>query len=88
MEIKADVILKGTKVDGIYTADPMLEPDAERYDSLSYLQVLERGLRVMDATAISLCMDNKLPIVVFKLRETGNLRRVIMGEPVGTTVRA
>ena len=88
MEMRAQVILKGTKVDGIYTADPMLEPDAERYDSLSYLQVLERGLKVMDATAISLCMDNKLPIVVFKLRETGNLRRVIMGEPVGTTVRA
>ena len=88
MEMRAQVILKGTKVDGIYTADPMLVPDAERYDSLSYLQVLERGLRVMDATAISLCMDNKLPIVVFKLRETGNLRRVIMGEPVGTTVRA
>jgi uridylate kinase len=88
MEMRAQVILKGTKVDGIYTADPMLEPDATRYDSLSYLQVLERGLRVMDATAISLCMDNKLPIVVFKLRETGNLRRVIMGEPVGTTVRA
>jgi uridylate kinase len=88
MEMRAQVILKGTKVDGIYTADPMLVPDAERYDSLSYLQVLERGLKVMDATAISLCMDNKLPIVVFKLRETGNLRRVIMGEPVGTTVRA
>ena len=88
MEMRAQVILKGTKVDGIYTADPMLEPDAERYDSLSYLQVLERGLKVMDATAISLCMYNKLPIVVFKLRETGNLRRVIMGEPVGTTVRA
>ena len=88
MEMRAQVILKGTKVDGIYTADPMLEPDATRYDSLSYLQVLERGLRVMDATAISLCMDNKLPIVVFKLREAGNLRRVIMGEPVGTTVRA
>jgi uridylate kinase len=88
MEMRAQVILKGTKVDGIYTADPMLEPDATRYDSLYYLQVLDRGLRVMDATAISLCMDNKLPIVVFKLRETGNLRRVIMGEPVGTTVRA
>jgi uridylate kinase len=66
----------------------MLQPDADRYDSLSYLQVLERGLRVMDATAISLCMDNKLPIVVFKLRQAGNMRRVIMGEPVGTTVRA
>jgi uridylate kinase len=88
MEMRAQVILKGTKVDGIYTADPMLDPNAERYDSLSYLQVLERGLRVMDATAISLCMDNKLPIIVFKLREAGNLRRVITGEPVGTTVRA
>jgi len=88
MEMKADVILKGTKVDGIYTADPMLDPDAKRFDSLSYLQVLERGLRVMDATAISLCMDNKLPIVVFKLREAGNLRRVITGEQVGTTVGA
>ena len=88
MEMRAQVILKGTKVDGIYTADPMLDPDAKRFDSLSYLQVLERGLRVMDATAISLCMDNKLPIVVFKLREAGNLRRVITGEQVGTTVRA
>jgi uridylate kinase len=88
MEMRADVILKGTKVDGIYTADPMLDPTATRYDTISYLQVLERGLKVMDATAISLCMDNKLPIVVFNLRERGNLRRVIMGEPVGTTVRA
>ena len=88
MEMKADVILKGTKVDGIYTADPMLHPEATKYGEISYLKVLEQGLRVMDATAISLCMDNKLPIVVFKLRETGNLRRVIMGEPVGTTVRA
>jgi len=88
MEMRADVILKGTKVDGIYTADPMLDPTATRYDTISYLQVLERGLKVMDATAISLCMDNKLPIVVFNLREKGNLRRVIMGEPVGTTVRA
>ena len=88
MEMRAQVILKGTKVDGIYTEDPMVNPNAERYDSLSYLQVLERGLRVMDATAISLCMDNKLPIIVFKLRQAGNMRRVIMGEPVGTTVRA
>jgi uridylate kinase len=88
MEMRADVILKGTKVDGIYTADPMLDASATRYDTISYLQVLERGLKVMDATAISLCMDNKLPIVVFNLREKGNLRRVIMGEPVGTTVRA
>ena len=88
MEMKADVILKGTKVDGIYTADPMTDPEATKYDELSYLNVLERGLKVMDATAISLCMDNKLPIVVFNLRTPGNLRRVIMGDAVGTAVRA
>jgi uridylate kinase len=88
MEMKADVILKGTKVDGVYTADPMLDATATKYDEISYLKVLERGLKVMDATAISLCMDNKLPIVVFNLTTPGNLRRVIMGEPVGTTVRA
>jgi uridylate kinase len=88
MEMKADVLLKATKVDGIYTADPMTDPDAEKYDRISYLQVLERGLKVMDATAISLCMDNKLPIVVFNLRTAGNMRRVVMGEPVGTTVTA
>ena len=88
MEMKADVILKGTKVDGIYTADPMLDATATKYDDISYLMVLERQLKVMDATAISLCMDNKLPIVVFNLKTAGNVRRVIMGEPVGTTVRA
>src|SRR5438105_2090660 len=88
MEIKADVILKATKVDGIYDADPMVKTNATRYDRISYLQVLERGLKVMDATAISLCMDNRLPIVVFNLREHGNLRRVVCGEPVGTTVTA
>jgi uridylate kinase len=88
MEIKADVILKGTKVDGVYTADPVLDASATKYQEISYLKVLEQGLKVMDATAISLCMDNKLPIVVFNLRRPGNLRRVIMGEPVGTTVRA
>jgi uridylate kinase len=88
MEMRADVILKGTKVDGIYTADPMLHPDATKYDRISYLKVLEQGLKVMDATAISLCMDNRLPIVVFNLRQPGNLRRVITGEPVGTTVSA
>jgi uridylate kinase len=86
MEIKAEVILKGTKVDGIYTADPMLDPAATKYPTISYLQVLERQLKVMDATAISLCMDNKLPIVVFNLREPGNVRRVVMGEAIGTTV--
>jgi uridylate kinase len=88
MEIKADVILKGTKVDGVYTADPMIDKTATKYDDISYLRVLELRLKVMDATAISLCMDNKLPIVVFNLRTAGNVRRVIMGEPVGTTVRA
>jgi uridylate kinase len=88
MEMKADVILKGTKVDGIYTADPMLHPTATKYDAISYLKVLEQGLKVMDATAISLCMDNRLPIVVFNLRTAGNLRRVIEGEHVGTVVQA
>ena len=88
MEIKADVILKGTKVDGIYTADPMVDPQATKYLKISYLQVLERQLKVMDATAISLCMDNKLPIVVFNLRQAGNIRRVVLGEPIGTTVSA
>ena len=78
MEIKADVILKGTKVDGIYDADPMLKPDAVRFDRISYLQVLEQGLKVMDATAISLCMDNRLPIVVFNLRTPGNIKRAIV----------
>ena len=88
MEIKADVIMKGTKVDGIYTADPMIDPNASRYDNISYLQVLERRLRVMDATAISLCMDNRLPIVVFNLKTPGNMKRAIMGEPVGSLVTA
>jgi len=88
MEIKADVIMKGTKVDGIYTADPLTHPEATRFESISYLKVLEQGLRVMDTTAISLCMDNKLPIVVFNLRTAGNMRRAIMGEPVGSLVTA
>jgi uridylate kinase len=85
-EMRAEVILKGTKVDGIYTADPMKDKSATRYDKISYLQVLEKQLAVMDSTAISLCMDNKLPIVVFNLREAGNIKRVITGENVGTTV--
>jgi uridylate kinase len=88
MEVKAEVILKATKVDGIYTADPVKYPDATRYERISYLQVLQERLQVMDATAISLCMDNKLPIIVFNLRTPGNIRRVIMGEPVGTSVTA
>jgi uridylate kinase len=88
MEIKADVIMKGTKVDGIYDADPMVKRDAVRYDQISYQQVLERGLKVMDSTAISLCMDNRLPIVVFNLRTPGNIRRAITGEPIGSLVTA
>src|SRR6478736_1112369 len=86
MEMRAEVILKGTKVDGIYTADPVMDPTAQRYESISYLQVLQERLQVMDATAISLCMDNKLPILVFNLKTPGNIRRVVMGENVGTIV--
>jgi uridylate kinase len=88
MEMKAEVILKGTKVDGIYTADPVKDPQATRYDTISYLQVLQQRLQVMDATAISLCMDNKLPILVFNLKTPGNIRRVVMGETIGTLVTA
>jgi uridylate kinase len=86
MEIKADVIMKGTKVDGIYDADPMVKRDAVRYERISYQQVLEQGLKVMDSTAISLCMDNRLPIVVFNLRTPGNIKRAITGEPIGSLV--
>ena len=88
MEIKADVILKATKVDGVFDADPMLYPEAARFDRISYLQVLKHGLKVMDATAISLCMDNRLPIVVFNLLTPGNIRRAVAGEPVGSLVTA
>ena len=87
MEIKAEVILKATKVDGIYTADPMKHPEATRFEEITYLQVLDQGLQVMDATAISLCMDNRLPIIVFNLRTPGNLKRAALGEPVGSIVR-
>jgi uridylate kinase len=86
MEIRAEVILKGTKVDGIYDADPMTTPGATRFERITYLKVLEHGLKVMDATAISLCMDNKLPIVVFNLRTPGNIRRAIVGDPIGSLV--
>jgi len=87
LEIRADIILKATKVDGIYSADPILDTTAERYNEITYRQVLERGLKVMDASAISLCMDNNLPIVVFNMLESGNIRRVVLGESgVGTKV--
>jgi uridylate kinase len=88
MEIRADVILKATKVDGIYDADPMTHPNATRFEQISYLKVLEQGLKVMDATAISLCMDNRLPIVVFNLKTPGNIKRAITGEPIGSLVTA
>ena len=87
LEIKADIILKATKVDGVYSADPMQDPKATRYNEITYQEVLERQLKVMDASAISLCMDNNLPIIVFNMREPGNITRVVMGEPgVGTRV--
>ena len=87
LEIKADIILKATKVAGVYTADPMLDATAELFNEITYRQVLERQLKVMDASAISLCMDNNLPIIVFNMREPGNIRRVVTGERgVGTKV--
>jgi uridylate kinase len=87
MEINADVILKATKVDGVYTADPKKDKDAVKIPELTYLEVLKKGLQVMDATATSLCMDNNLPIVVFDLTESGNIKKVVLGETIGTTVR-
>ena len=86
VEIGADVILKGTKVDGIYSDDPVKVPDATFFPRLDYMDILSRGLKVMDSTAISLCMDNRIPLVVFNVRTPGNLARVIRGENVGTTV--
>ena len=87
LEIKADIILKATKVDGVYTADPMKDAAAKRFNEITYRQVLEKELKVMDASAISLCMDNNLPIIVFNMREPGNIRRVVSGETgVGTKV--
>jgi uridylate kinase len=86
LEINADALLKGTKVDGVYTADPVLDPSADRFDTLSYSDFLREGYGVMDATAVSLCMENKLPILVFNLRDEGNIRRVVTGEQIGTTI--
>jgi len=87
MEIKADVILKATKVDGVYSADPLKVKRAKKFSSLKYIEVLKKGLKVMDATSISLCMDNNLPIIVFNLTRPGNIRRVILGEKIGTIVK-
>jgi len=86
MEINANAILKATKVDGVYSADPIKVKNAKKFAKLEYLDVLKRRLRVMDATAVSLCMDNKLPIVVFNLNKEGNIRRVVLGEKIGTIV--
>ncbi len=88
MEIKADVILKATKVDGIYDADPVLVKDAKMFDQISYMDVLRKGLQVMDSTAISLCKDNNLPIIIFNLNRPGNIKRVLIGEKIGSLVSA
>ena len=88
MEIKAEVILKATKVEGVYDSDPAENADAKLVKRLTYFQVLEKGLKVMDTTAISLCMDNGLPIIVFSLREEGSIKRVVMGEDVGSMITA
>jgi len=86
MEVKAEVLLKATQVDGVYSADPRKVSAAKRYETITYLQVLKQGLKVMDATAISLCMDNQLPIIIFNLAKPGNIRRVVMGEKIGSMV--
>lgn len=86
MEVEAEVILKATKVDGIYSSDPMQNKDAVKFDRLTYLEVLQKGLNVMDSTSVSLCMDNKMPMIVFNVKQKGSLRRVLLGEKLGTTV--
>ena len=85
-EIGADIILKATKVDGIYTKDPMKERNAKKFTSIRYIDVLKRGLKIMDATAISLCMDNNLPVIVFNINKKGNIKKVVLGEKVGTLI--
>jgi len=87
IEIKADVVLKGTRVDGIYTADPEKDPTATRYDEISFQEVYDKGLNVMDMTAITLCQENKLPIIVFDMNKEGNFMKIASGEPIGTLVR-
>jgi uridylate kinase len=87
MEIGAEVILKGTKVDGVYDKDPLLHKRARKYDGLTYMEVLRRQLKVMDATAVSLCMSYQIPIIVFNLKKRGNIKRAIFGERVGTIVK-
>ena len=86
MEIGAEVIMKGTKVDGIYDSDPVKNPQAKKYNEIPFLSILTQNLKVMDSTAISLCMDNRLPLIVFNLSEKGNFKRVVQGDPIGTVV--
>lgn len=88
MEIKADVLLKGTKVEGVYSADPVLDKTAVKYDEITYMEILKQGLKVMDLTAVSLCKDNNLPMIIFNMNQPGNIRRVAMGEKVGSLVRS
>jgi uridylate kinase len=88
MEIKAEIIIKGTKVSGIYSADPERQADATFFEEITYFEVIEKGLKVMDTTAISLCMDNNLPIIVFDVKEPGNMKRVVCGDKIGTMVRS
>ncbi|MEX5213563.1 MAG: UMP kinase [Nitrospiraceae bacterium] len=88
MEIGADVIMKGTKVDGVYEADPVTNPTAKRFDRLPFLSLINQNLKVMDSTAVTLCMDNNLPLIVFNLKQRGNLKRIMQGEVVGTLVTA
>jgi uridylate kinase len=87
IEINAEIILKATKVDGIYDRDPVLSKSAQRYSDITYLEVLNKGLRFMDATAVSLCMDNKLPMIIFNLTEAGNIRKVVLGDSIGTIIK-
>ncbi len=88
MEVRAEVLMKATRVDGIYTADPRLDPAATKIERIGYLEVLDRQLKVMDTTAISLCMDNSMPIIIFNLNQRGNIKRVVMGERIGSVVTA
>ena len=88
MEIKADVLLKATKVDGIYNADPVLVKDAVKYDEITYMEIVKQGLKVMDLTSVTLCKDNDMPMIIFNLNHPGNIRRVIQGEKVGSLVTA
>jgi uridylate kinase len=88
MEVKADVLLKATKVDGVYDADPVLVKDAVKYDEITYMEILQKGLKVMDLTAVSLCKDNSLPMIIFNMNQPGNIKRVVLGEKVGSLVTA